>query len=492
MVLIVGYFMVILDMTIVAVANPNIAERLDADISQVVWATSAYLLVFATLLLPAGRLGDRFGPKNIYLAGLALFTAASLLCGLSQTIGMLIAARAVQGLGAALVTPQMMAVITRTFPPERRSAAMSLWGGVAGLANLVGPLLGGALVDHLSWEWIFLVNVPVGVVGLALAVRFVPALPTHEHRFDIPGVVLSGIGVFLLVFGIQEGGTRDWDTVIWSLIVAGLAVLAVFVAHQSRGGEPLLPLGIFRDRNFALSNVAVASVGAAVPAVMVPLYFYLESVRGMSGTDAGLVVAPMAIFAIAFVPVVGAFGDRVHPRVIPTAGFALFAIALMSFAIFMTPDLPIAVFLVGAAITGIANACIWPALAATATHNLPLHQAGAGAGAYNAVRQFGAVLGSAAIGAVIANRISAHGLGTDEIGDGGGATAAVSGSTRDAFGSALGESMYLPTAILIVGLVTSALLVRAGRREPAGRASAASASAGPDEAVGGRRMHADA
>ncbi len=337
--LIVGYFMVVLDMTIVAVANPEIAKGLHADIPQVVWVTSAYLLTFAALLLPAGRLGDRFGPKRVYLAGLVLFTAASLACGLAHTIGMLIAGRAAQGVGAALVTPQSMAVITRTFPPERRSAAMSLWGAVAGLANLVGPLLGGVLVDGPGWQWIFFVNGPIGIAGFALAVRFVPALPTHMHRFEIPGVVLSCTGMFLLVYGIQQGGVGGWDTWTRSAVAAGLAVLIGFVVHQSHAkSEPLLPLGIFRDRNFAISSVAVALAAGAVAAVLVPLYFYLETVRVFSGAATGALLAPMAVFAILFVPLFGKFGDRLHPRTIPVAGFTLFAITLACFAALMTPS----------------------------------------------------------------------------------------------------------------------------------------------------------
>ncbi|MBT2401569.1 DHA2 family efflux MFS transporter permease subunit [Streptomyces sp. ISL-100] len=467
--LLVGYFMVVLDMTIVAVANRSIMAGLDADVSQVVWASSAYLLTFAALLLVAGRLGDRFGPKNVYLAGLAVFTAASLWCGWSPTIGSLIAARAVQGVGAALLTPQTMAVITRIFPSSRRAAAMSLWGGVAGLANLVGPLLGGVLVDGLGWGWIFFVNVPVGVVGFILAARLVPVLPGHGHGFDVPGVMLSGIGMFLLVVGIQEGGGRHWDVWTWAVIGAGAALLVVFVVHQSRTtGEPLLPLGLFRDRNFALASVAVAAVGGAVAALMVPLYFYLEAVRGMPGAQAGVVVAPMAVVAIVCVPLVGRFADRLHPRVIPAAGFALFALTLLWFTMLMTPDAPVAVFLVGAALTGAANAFIWPALAATATHSLALHQAGAGSGAYNAIRQVGSVLGSAAISAILAHRIAAHGLegaaagletaGTGEVGD---ATAGPA-SAKAAFSSALGESLYLPIALLLLGLVASVLFHRKG------------------------------
>jgi EmrB/QacA subfamily drug resistance transporter len=462
--LIVGYFMVVVDMTIVAVANPEIVKGLHADIPRVVWVTSAYLLTFAALLLPAGRLGDRFGPKRVYLAGLAVFTAASLACGLAHTIGMLIAARAAQGVGAALVTPQSMAVITRTFPPERRSAAMSLWGGVAGLANLVGPLLGGVLVDGPGWQWIFFVNVPIGIAGFALAVRFVPALPTHMHRFDIPGVVLSCAGMFLLVYGIQQGGAGGWDAWTRSAVAAGLAVLIGFVVHQSHAkGEPLLPLGIFRDRNFAISSLAVALAAGAVAAVMVPLYFYLETVRAFSGVDAGALLAPMAVFAILFVPLFGKFGDRLHPRTIPVAGLTLFAVALACFAVLMTPGSPVALFVVGAALVGIANAGIWPALAVTATLNIPPERAGAGAGAYNTLRQVGSVLGSAAISAVVAARLAAHHLTAAQTGGSGTPPASVPQPVRGALGSALGESLFLPVALLAIGAVLCLRILRARR-----------------------------
>ncbi|WP_159847079.1 DHA2 family efflux MFS transporter permease subunit [Nocardia sp. CY41] len=461
--LVVGFFMILLDMTIVAVANPAIMTSLHADISQVIWVTSAYLLTYAVPLLVTGRLGDRFGPKNIYLIGLAVFTAASLWCGVSGTIGMLIAARAAQGVGAALMTPQTMAVITRTFPPDRRGAAMGLWGGVAGLATLVGPILGGVLVDGLGWEWIFIVNVPVGVVAFALAVWLVPALPTHEHKFDIPGVLLSGIGMFLLVFGIQEGNSYDWSLRIWLLIAAGAVVLAVFVVNQARNkGEPLLPLSLFRDRNFALSNAAIAAMGAAVTSLMVPTYFYLQAVREMSPTESALVFAPMAIVTGFSAPLVGKFADKLHPRIVPTIGFGLFALSVFCFAALMEPDSSLIWFLLAAALAGFANACIWAPLAATATHNLPVQQAGAGAGVYNTTRQVGSVLGSAAISALVAARMTANGLGGGPVAEGGAGQGPIPEFVKDSFSTALSQATVLPAAILLIGVVASVLFIRHG------------------------------
>src|SRR6201992_3294707 len=201
----VGFFMILLDSTIVAVANPSIMPKLVTGYETIIWVTSAYLLAYAVPLLVAGRLGDRFGPTNLYLVGLAVFTAASLWCGLSGTIGMLIAARVAQGIGADVMSPQTLSLISRVFAVERRGVAMSVWGATAGVATLVGPLAGGVLVDSMGWAWIFFVNVPIGIIGLGLAYWLVPELPTHKHRFDLVGVALSGIGMFLIVFSLQEG-----------------------------------------------------------------------------------------------------------------------------------------------------------------------------------------------------------------------------------------------------------------------------------------------
>src|SRR6201991_4958704 len=249
--MLVGFFMILVDATIVAVANPTIMFKLGASYDAVLWVTSAYLLAYAVPLLLAGRLGDRFGPKNLYLAGLAVFTAASLWCGFADSIEMLIAARVVQGIGAALLAPQTLSTITRTFPAERRGVAMSLWGATAGVATLVGPLAGGVLVDELGWQWIFFVNVPVGIIGLALAVWLVPAVPTDKQRFDLVGVALSGLGMFMIVFALQEGQSHDWAPWVWGTVAGGIGFMAAFIVWQSvNPNDPLIPLRIFRDRDF--------------------------------------------------------------------------------------------------------------------------------------------------------------------------------------------------------------------------------------------------
>ena len=338
----VGFFMILVDATIVAVANPSIMEKLGAGYDAVIWVTSAYLLAYAVPLLLAGRLGDRYGPKNLYLLGLAVFTAASLWCGLAGSIGMLIAARVVQGIGAALLTPQTLSTITRIFPPERRGVAMSVWGATAGVATLVGPLAGGVLVDGLGWQWIFFVNVPVGIIGLGLAFWLVPVLPTEKHRFDLLGVLLSGVGMFLIVFALQEGQSHNWAPWIWGTIAGGVGFMAAFVYWQSvNTNEPLIPLGIFRDRDFSLSNLGVATIGFVVTAMILPVMFYAQAVCGLSPTRAALLTAPMAIATGVLAPVVGKIVDRSHPRPVVGFGFSVLAIALTWLSIEMTPTTPI-------------------------------------------------------------------------------------------------------------------------------------------------------
>ncbi len=292
----VGFFMILVDATIVAVANPSIMEKLGAGYDAVIWVTSAYLLGFAVPLLLAGRLGDRYGPKNLYLLGLAVFTAASLWCGLSGTIGMLIAARVLQGVGAALLTPQTLSAITRIFPAERRGVAMSVWGATAGVATLVGPLAGGVLVDSLGWQWIFFVNVPIGIIGLGLAFWLVPDLPTKKHGFDPIGVLLSGVGMFMVVFALQEGQSHDWAPWVWGTLAGGIGFMAAFIFwQQANPNEPLIPLNIFRDRDFGLSTLGVATIGFVVTAMILPLMFYAQAVCGLSPTRAALLTAPMAV-----------------------------------------------------------------------------------------------------------------------------------------------------------------------------------------------------
>lgn len=459
--LLIGFFMILVDATIVAVANPAIMSSLGADYDAVIWVTSAYLLAYAAPLLVSGRLGDRYGPKNIYLLGLAVFTAASLWCGLSDSIGMLITARVVQGVGAALLTPQTLSVITRTFPAQRRGVAMSVWGATAGVATLVGPLAGGVLVDHLGWQWIFIVNVPVGIIGLAVAVWLVPVLPTHKHGFDVPGVLLSGIGMFLIVFALQEGQSNDWAPWIWAAIAIGVAVMAAFLYWQSiTTGEPLIPLTIFGDRDFSMSNVGVATIGFVATSMIVPLMFYAQAVCGLSPTRAALLTAPMAVATGVLAPFVGKLVDRSHPRPVVGFGFSVLAIALTWLSIEMTPETPIWRLVLPLIAMGVAMAFIWSPLAATATRNLPPQQAGAGSGVYNTTRQVGSVLGSAGIAAFMVSRLSAEMPGAADTAPGPeGSITELPVFLHAPFAAAMSQAMLLPAFVALFGVIAALFML---------------------------------
>lgn len=460
----VGFFMILVDATIVAVANPTIMDELGADYDGVIWVTSAYLLAYAVPLLVAGRLGDMYGPKNLYLAGLAVFTGASLWCGLAGSIEMLIAARVVQGIGAALLTPQTLSTITRIFPPERRGVAMSVWGATAGVATLVGPIAGGVLVGGLGWQWIFFVNVPIGILGLGLAVWLVPALPTQRHQFDWPGVVLSGAGMFLIVFALQEGQSRHWAPWVWGTAAFGVGLMAAFVIWQSvNTREPLIPLRIFGDRDFSLANVGVATIGFAVTAMILPLMFYAQTVCGLSPIRSALLTAPTAIASGLLAPLVGRIVDRVHPMPVIGFGFSAMAIGLTWLAIEMTPATPIWRLLLPQLLMGIGMAFIWSPLAATATRSLPPDLAGAGSGVYNTTRQVGSVLGSAGIAAFMTSRIGAEMPGAaTQVPRGEGVAAELPGFLHAPFAAAMSQSMLLPAFVALFGVVAALFLVGFG------------------------------
>jgi EmrB/QacA subfamily drug resistance transporter len=463
----VGFFMILVDATIVAVANPAIMEKLGASYDAVIWVTSAYLLAYAVPLLVAGRLGDRYGPKNLYLLGLAVFTGASLWCGLADSIEMLIAARVVQGIGAALLTPQTLSTLTRIFPAERRGVAMSVWGATAGVATLVGPLAGGVLVDGLGWQWIFFVNVPVGIIGLGMAVWLIPELPTEKPRFDLLGVLLSGVGMFLIVFALQEGQSHDWAPWIWGTIAGGIGFMAAFIYWQLvKTNEPLIPLVIFRDRDFSLSNLGVATIGFVVTAMFLPVMFYAQAVCGLSPTRSALLTAPMAIATGVLAPFVGKIVDRSHPRPVIGFGFSVSAIALTWLSFDMTPTTPIWRLVLALTAMGIGMAFIWSPLAATATRNLPAQLAGAGSGVYNTTRQVGSVLGSAAMAAFMTSRIGAEmpPMPT-QAPQGEGTATRLPAFLHEPFAAAMSQSTLLPAFFALFGVVAALFLLGFGNRD---------------------------
>ena len=466
--LVVGFFMILIDTTIVSVANPSIQEGLGTSTTGVIWVTSAYLLTYAVPLLVTGRLGDMFGPKRVYMVGLSVFTLASLWCGFADMlpgsgIANLIAARAVQGLGAALMTPQTMAVITRTFAPNKRGTAMALWGATAGVATLIGPLLGGVLVDGPGWEWIFFVNVPIGVVAFVLAWRLVPRLETHVHKMDWLGIALSSVGMFLLVFGLQEGSTQDWNGWVWASIVTGAAIIALFIWWQRVNRyEPLLPLTLFKDRNFSLANGAISTVGFSITAMFIPMVYFFQVVRGLTPTQTALMTVPTALMTLVLARLAGQLADTVHPKFLVVPGLLLTAFSIWLSAAMFSPTISIWLLLIPPTLLGIGSAFVWGPISSTATRNLPMNAAGAGSGVYNTTRQVGAVLGSAAIATLMANRLAANlpatpdGMDISE-------SSAMSGlpeAVKEGFTSAMSQTLYLPAIMLVVGAVLAFFFVK--------------------------------
>jgi len=502
-----GFFMIMLDTTIVNIAVPTLVRELDASIAGVGWVNSAYLLSFAVLLLVTGRLGDRFGPRPVFVVGLVVFTVTSAACGLAGSIGVLIAARAVQGVGAALMTPQTMSMITRVFPPARRGAAMGVWGAVAGVATITGPLLGGLLVETVGWEYIFYINIPVGLVALWYSVRNLPSLPTHARTFDVVGVVLSVVAMFLLVFGLQEGETYDWGTIVgpvtvWLVIGAGAVVLAAFVWWQHRLGDAaLLPLRLFHVRNFSLANVAGFAVTFAMTGIFFPFTIYLQLVLGLSPLRAALVGAGGSLLSGVVAPMAGRLSDRVPAKWVVATGFAILAIVVAWLSLVIRPDAAVWQLVLPMTLFGVGTGFLFSPLASAATAGLDQRTAGAGAGAFNTTRQVGGVVGSAAIVAMLTSRLSAAlpaaardaaaGLPQDtrapfldalgqvdpsQFSGGSGAElplpdsvpaalvdqvrAAALEAVHSGFSTAVAQTMVLTAAVLVVGLV-SAIAMRA-------------------------------
>ncbi|MCF4006991.1 DHA2 family efflux MFS transporter permease subunit [Corynebacterium uropygiale] len=401
----VGFFMILLDQTIVAVATPNIETELGASINQVFWITSIYLLCIVVPLLFTGRLGDRYGQRNMYRLGMALFVLSSAACGLSRSVEMLIAARAVQGLGAAILIPQTMSVINRIFAPSRRGAALGVWGAVGGLAGVVSPVLGGVLVGGPGWEWIFFINVPLGVVSLVLVSLWVPPLPRHARSIDELSVLVSLVAMSLIVFAILNGPQLGWSALLIGCIVVGVAGMAWFVRLQGtaarRGKDALVPLVIFRNHNFSIASFSISTMGFCVAAMMLPIMFHLQDGLGYSPEHAGVMMLPMAAVTIIGSPIVGRLADRLHPRTLSTVGFGLTAFSLGWLGLTIIWSLPLGWFFAGLVLLGCGTSCVWSPNSTAAMRTMSQRYMGAASGVYNTTRQTGSVVGSAAVGAAM-------------------------------------------------------------------------------------------
>jgi EmrB/QacA subfamily drug resistance transporter len=413
-VLSLGLFMTLLDLTIVNVALPQLIDDLGASLDEALWVSNAYVLLLAVLLISAGRLGDIVGPRLMFLIGTGLFTAASAVCGVAQSPGVLIGARAAQGIGAALLTPQPLAFVLSLFAPEHRGSAFAVNGISAGVATLAGPIVGGLLVTHLDWRWIFYVNVPIGIASIALTLWLVPDLrPGRRHRLDVRGVVLATAGLTALSFGLIEGQRYDWGQV-WSfvsiplLLVVGIALLGAFVLAQARSqeGEPLVPFALLRDRNYALMTLVGGALHFGLIGFFLPFTLYLQSVEGLSALQAGLVTAPSAVMAMLISPLVGRLVDRGFGREALVSGLLLFAVGIGLLDVASSVDASRWWFLPGMIVSGLGTGLTFIPMIAVAMNGVPPRLAGAASGLLNTSRQLGSVLGGAVIGAVLQSRLA--------------------------------------------------------------------------------------
>ncbi len=404
-----GFFMTLLDLTIVNIAIPNMIDGLRASLDEILWVINAYVLILAVLLITAGRLGDLRGQRTLFILGVAVFTLASLGCGLSQNPVELISARVVQGAGAALLMPQTMAIIIATFPSERRGAALGVWGGVAGVATIAGPTLGGLLVTSFGWRWIFFVNLPIGVIVLAMAITLIPAVKQERrHRLDFVGVLIATAALFCVTFALTEGQRYTWNAWIWALLGAGVVIFGIFLLQQrsQQSGEPLVPFGLFRDRNFTVLNFVGAAVSIGMVGMFLPFTIYLQSVLGFSALKAGLTVAPMSLIAMFVAPVAGNLSDRIGGKFILMGGLTLYAIGMGIVVVTAEVGSHAIAFLPGFIISGLGIGGVFAPMATEAMRNVEPRLAGAASGVNNTIRQIGSVVGSASMGALLQNRLA--------------------------------------------------------------------------------------
>jgi EmrB/QacA subfamily drug resistance transporter len=412
-VLCTGFFMILLDTTIVNVAIPAMSAGLNTTLDQILWVLNAYILVYAVLMITAGRLGDLYGQRNLFAIGLAIFTVASALCGLSQNANELIAARVLQGVGAAVLTPQTLAILTTLFPPERRGAAFGIWAGVAGLATLAGPTVGGAIVTYIDWRWIFFVNVPIGVAALVATFVIIPDLrPGRRHGWDIVGVFLATAGMFGVVFGLIEGQRYNWGEIasyvitIPEVIGLGAVLVVLFVIWERFQKEPLVPLSLFEERNFAVSNWIAASISFGMMSLFLPIVIYLQSVRGFSALTSGLTLAPMSLTSMVVAPFAGRMADRIGGKYILMTGIAVFAIGFATLTFVAGPDSTWINFLVPAIVAGAGMGMTFAPMTTVAMRNISPRMAGAASGVLNTTRQVGAAVGSAVVGALLQSHLA--------------------------------------------------------------------------------------
>ena len=399
----IALFMVVLDNLVVSTALPVIRVDLGASIEQLEWIVNAYTFTFAVFLLTGAALGDRFGRKRMFIIGLAIFTGASAMAALAPSTEWLIAARALQGMGGAIVTPLTLTILSGAVSSERRGAALGAWSGIAGFAVAMGPLVGGAVVEGISWQWVFWLNVPVGLILLPLATQLRESYGADKH-LDIPGVVLGGLGLLGLVWGLVNGNSDGWTSpqIVGSLVV-GAVILAAFVGWELRTNEPMLPMRFFRDRAFSAANGASLFMYFGMFGSIFLLTQFFQTSQGFSPLESGVRVLPWTAMPLIVAPIAGALTDRIGGGRIMATGLALQAIGLAWIAAVTAPDVGY-VSLVGPFIlSGIGMGMFFAPVAYVVLSAVRPQEEGKASGANNAIREVGGVFGVAVLASLFAH-----------------------------------------------------------------------------------------
>jgi len=404
-----GLFMIMLDNTIVNVALPSIERDLHVSISELEWIVTAYALTFAALLITGGKLGDLYGRKLIFIVGIGVFTASSLACGLAPNAGVLIGARMVQGVGAALMNPASLSIITATFPPRERGQAIGIWAGVSAMALAIGPLVGGVIVENLNWNWIFFINVPVGIVGIVVSWFVIKESRdmSHEQSVDLPGLVTSSLGLFALTYALIEGNSHGWSSPeILGLFAASAVLLVAFVLLEHRQRLPMLDLDLFKIGSFTGANIVAMLVSLGMFGVFFFVSLYVQNILGYSPTQAGALFLPMTILIIIVAPIAGKLSDRIGSRWLMGAGMTIVGISLLLYQrVGLHSD--VWTLLPSMLLGGVGMAMTMSPMTAAAMGSVPVDKAGVGSGVLNSFRQMGGSLGIALMGAIVASYVTA-------------------------------------------------------------------------------------
>ncbi len=396
--------MVTLDNLVVTTALPVIRKDLHAGITGLEWTVNAYTLTFAVLLLTGAALGDRFGRRRLFVIGLGIFTAASAAAALAPSIEVLIAARAIQGLGGAIITPLTLTILSAAVPAEKRGVALGAWGGIGGLAVALGPLVGGAVVTGLSWQWIFWINVPIGLALIPLALRRLDETTGATAKLDLPGLALASAGLLGIVWGLVRGNSQGWGSpeIVGSL-AAGAVLVAAFVFWELRTETPMLPMRFFRNRTFALTNVASLLMFFGMFGSIFLLAQFFQTVQGYSPFGSGLRILPWTAMPIFVAPIAGALSDRIGGRPLMATGLGLQAIGLGWMAAIGSPTTPYAEFVVPFILSGIGMALFFAPVANVVLSSVRPEEEGQASGANNAIRELGGVFGVAVLASIFSH-----------------------------------------------------------------------------------------